>query len=122
VIGVDAEIQVLAQAPFAQRHVEIDVRRADQPEVHVDDAIAADRPVFALLAAREQLGLEVRRHLADFIEQQRSALGHLEQAFLVHRRAGEGAFLVAKQLGLDEILRNGGAVDLDEGPLERLLL
>src|SRR5262245_3029181 len=117
---IDAEIQVLPQAPFAQRHVEIDVRRADQPEVHVDDAIAADWPVFALLEDAEQLGLEVRRHLADFIQQQRAALGHLEEAFLVHRRAGERAFLVAKQLGLDEILWNGGAVDLDERALRAL--
>ena len=103
--GVDAEIEILAQPPVAQRRVEIDVGRADQPEVDVDDPVAADRPVLALLQHAQQLGLQVRRHLADLVEQQRAALRHLEQAFLVHRRAGERALLVAEQLRLDQVLR-----------------
>src|SRR3990172_2326499 len=55
-----------------------------------------------------------------FVEQERAALGHLEETFLVHRRAGERAFLVAKELGLDQILRNRGAIDLDERTLGSL--
>ena len=57
---VDAEIQVLAQLAVAQRRVEIDVRRANQPEVDADDAVAADRAVLALLQHPEQLGLQIR--------------------------------------------------------------
>ncbi len=80
------------------------------------DAVAADRPVLALLQHAQQLGLQVGRHLADLVEQQRAALGHLEQPFLVDRRAGERALLVAEQLRLDQVLRDGRAVDLDERP------
>ena len=69
--------------PFAQRQLEIDVRGADQPEVDVHQAVAADRPVLALLQDPQQLRLQVRRHLADLVEQQRAAFGHLEQADLV---------------------------------------
>src|SRR4051812_28408359 len=114
---VDAEVEILAQPPVAQRGIEIDVGGADQAEVDMHDPVAADRPVLALLENAQQLGLQIRRHLADLVEQQRAALGHLEQAFLVHRRAGERALLVAKELRLDQILGNRGAVDLDERPL-----
>ena len=72
--GVDPEVQVLAQLAVAERRIEIDVRRADQPEVDADDAIAADRPVLALLQHAQQLGLQIGRHLADLVEQQRPAL------------------------------------------------
>ena len=71
---VDAEVEILAQLAVAQRRVEIDVGRADQPEVHADDAVAADRAVLALLQHAQQLGLQVRRHLADLVEQQRARL------------------------------------------------
>ena len=106
--------------PVAQRRVEIDVGGADQPEVHAHDPVAADRPVLALLQHPQQLGLEVGRHLADLVEQQRAPLGHLEQPFLVALRAGEGPLLVAEQLRLDQVLRDRGAVDLDERPLRPL--
>src|SRR5712692_10057323 len=118
--GVDAEIEILAEAPLAQRGVEVDVRGADQAEIDVHDPVAADRPVLALLQDTQQLGLEIRRHLADLVQQQRAALRHLEQDFLVHRRAGERALLVAEELRLDEILRDGRAVDLDERPFGAL--
>jgi len=58
----------------------------------------------------------------DLVEQQRAAFGHLEQAFLVHRRAGKGALLVPEQLGLDQILGIAAQLILMNGPFERLLL
>src|SRR5919201_775048 len=103
--GVDPEVEILTQLSFTEGRIEIDVGRADQPEVDVHDPVAADRPVLALLQHAQQLRLQVRRHLADFVEQQRAALRHLEEALLVHRRAGEGALLVTEELRLDEVLR-----------------
>src|SRR6185369_2619512 len=96
--GVDAEVQILAQLPVAEGRIEIDIRRADQAEIDVDDAVAANRAVLALLQHAKQLRLQVRRHLADLVEKERASLGHLEQAFLVHRRAGERTLLIAKEL------------------------
>src|SRR5688572_14810098 len=115
---IDPEVQILAQFPLAQRHVEIDVRRADQPEVDVHEPVAADRPVLTLLQDAQQLGLEVRRHLADLIEQQRPAFRHLEETDLVGCGARERPLLVAEQLTLDQVLRNRRAVDLDERALD----
>src|SRR5690606_36691236 len=39
----------------------------------------------------------------------------LEEAALARVRARERALLVAEELALDQLARNGGAVDLDEG-------
>jgi hypothetical protein len=85
-------------------------------QVDLDDALAADRAVLAFLQDPEQLRLEKRRHLADLVEHQRAAARQFEQPDLVLERAGERALFVAEELGLDQVLGNGRAVDLDEGP------
>src|SRR5688572_1876439 len=113
---VDAEVEVLAQAAVAQRVLELDVRVADQAEVHPDQPIAADRAVLALLQHTKELRLQVGRHLANLVEEQRPALGHLEEPHLVAGGARERAFAVPEQLALDELGGNGRAVDLDERP------
>src|SRR5262245_40111368 len=56
---VDAEVEVLANLALTKRHVEIDVGRADQTEVHVDEPVASDRTVFALLQHAKELRLQV---------------------------------------------------------------
>ena len=98
---IDAEIEVFAQLAVAQRRIQVDVRRTDEPEVDADDAVAADGAVFAFLDDAQELGLKIRRHLADFVEEQRAPLRHLEQPFLVGLRTGEGALLVSEQFRLD---------------------
>src|SRR5262245_1523953 len=114
---VDAEVQILAQLAVPQRGVQVDVGRADQTEADADDAVAANRPVLAFLQHTEELGLQVRRHLADLVEEQRAPLGHLEEPFLVGLGARKGTLLVPEQFGLDQVLRNGRTVYLDEGAL-----
>ncbi len=101
--------RILRDGPSSER-----IGRADQPEVGADHARAADRPEFPLLQQAQQLDLQLRRHLADLVEQQRTAARQLHQPDLVGNRAGERALLVAEQLRLHELGRDGGAVDLDE--------
>src|ERR1051325_1088127 len=86
----------------------------------MDDAVASNRTILALLQHSKELRLQVRRHLANLVEEQRAALRHFEQTLFVERRAGERALLVAEQLRFDQILRDRGAVDLDERPLRPL--
>jgi hypothetical protein len=63
------------------------------------------------------LGLHGERHLADLVEQQRSAVRELELALAGRDGAGEGATLVAEQFRLEQGLRDRGAVDADEWPV-----
>src|SRR5581483_995177 len=50
----------------------------------------------------EELRLEARAHLADLVEEERTALRRLEDPGLRALRAGEGAALVAEERALEE--------------------
>ena len=80
---------------------------------------AAEALELALLEHAQQLGLDGRRHLADFVEKQHAAVGLLDAARLGADRAGEGAALVAEQLRLEQLIRKRRAVDRDERPCRR---
>ena len=67
---------------------------------------AADRLDLALLQRAQQLDLRGRRQFADLVEEQRAAVGLDELAGVLVGGAGEGAFLVAEQNRLDQILRH----------------
>ena len=62
----------------------------------------------------QQAGLQRRRHVADFVEEQRAAVGLLEAAAAQRVGAGEGALFVAEQLGLEQIRRESRRVEGDE--------
>ena len=75
---------------------------------------AADAVDLAFLNGAQQLGLQARIHLADFVEQQRAAVGFFEFADAPGDGAGEGALLVAEQFGFEKVVRDRGAIDGDE--------
>src|SRR4029079_8937497 len=62
----------------------------------------------------QDLGLRVRAHVPDLVEEERAAVGLLEAADALLVGAGERALLVAEQLGLEEVLLQRRAVDLHE--------
>ena len=111
---------------------EVAVRRGDEADVDLDRLRTADPLELLLLQDAQQLRLKLERDLADLVEEQRAAVGHLEAADLLGDGAGEGAPLVPEELALEETGRNRGAVELHEravaavasvvdGPREQLL-
>jgi hypothetical protein len=77
--------------------------------------MAADPVELAVGQDAQQAGLEFRRHVADFVEKQRAAVGLLEAPPARGGGAGEGAALVAEQFGFEQVLGDGGRVEGDEG-------
>ena len=75
---------------------------------------AADARERPLLQHAQQLHLHRRLHLADLVEEQRAAVGELEDAACGVVGAGERALLVAEQLALEQRLGDRRAVDRDE--------
>ena len=65
---------------------------------------------------RSSFACSAGRHLADFVEEDRPAVGGFQQAFLLHARVGERAALVTEQLALQQLLRQGRARDVHERP------
>ena len=93
---------------------QVAVRRGDDADVDLPAPVLADATHLALLERAEELRLEAQRHLADLVEEERPAVGRLEEAGPVGGGAGEGAAHVAEELALEEALREGRAVDGDE--------
>ena len=78
------------------------------------------RRVLALLQNAQQPRLRFQRHVADLVEKQRSAVGLLEASRRSRLGTGEGALLVAEQLALDQLARDGRQLIATNGPCRRL--
>ena len=68
----------------------------------------------AVLQDLQELGLEAVGQQRHLVEEERAAVGHLEQPGLRLVRVRECPALEAEQLGLEQGLGEGGAVDVDE--------
>ena len=62
----------------------------------------------------QQACLQVERHVADFVEEQRAVLGLFEAALAGRLRAGERAAFMTEQFGFEQVLRNRRGVQRDE--------
>src|SRR5512139_733804 len=85
--------------------------RGHEPHVDLRRLGRADRGQLSFLDHTEELRLRLERHVADLVEEQRSALRRLHQTRLVGDRAGERAASIAEELALEQVRRNRGAVD-----------
>ena len=78
--------------------------------------MAADAPECLLLEEAQQLGLQRQRHVADFVEEHRAAVGLFEQAPSALARVGERAAFVTEQLALEQRVGQRRARDVHERP------
>jgi hypothetical protein len=72
----------------------------------------------------QHVHLQVHRHFRDLIKENGAVLGRLDQPFFIAAGAGKRPFLVAEQLGLNEIARDRAAVDCNERavPVRRFIM
>ena len=75
---VEAVQQVLAEQALAHALLEVLVRRGDDAHRRALRRVAADAVVLAVGEHAQQPHLQVGRHVADFVEEQRAAFGLLE--------------------------------------------
>ncbi len=92
------EEQVLTETSGRDRGTQAAVGRRHEAHVHLDGRCAADALEALLFERAENLGLQRQRQVADLVEKQRAAVGHLELARLSGHRAGERALLVTEEL------------------------
>ena len=110
-----AVVQVLAKLAF--RHALFEVRVGGRQHPHVDFLRfrLSDRHDLLLLQEPEQLGLDVEREIADFVQEQCAARRRPHQPGLIRHRPGEAAALVTKQLAVGQVAAGGGAVVRQKG-------
>ena len=112
--AVEPEVQIAAEPALLDLALEVAVGGGDEPDIdraRPERAEALDR---VLLEDTQQLHLDRRRELADFVEEHRAAVGALEQTDLGAARPGERALLVAEQLALEQALRQRRAVEREQ--------
>ena len=80
-------VEVLAEAALGDRAAQVLVRRRDDPHVDLDRRRLADPPDLALLERAQELRLEPRARLADLVDEERAAVGLLEEPAPRARRA-----------------------------------
>jgi hypothetical protein len=90
------------------------VRRGDQPHVEGNGTRSSDTSDRTLLERAQQFALQREREMSDLVEEERAAVGELEQPGLHPRGTGEGALLVSEQFTLEKVLGNRRAVHVDE--------
>ena len=102
---VEAEEKVLAEFLAFDAFFQTAVGGGDDADVHLDGAVAAHALQFAFLQDAQELGLDLRGNLADFVQEDGAAVGQFKAAFALGEGAGERAFFVAEEFALDEVFR-----------------
>ena len=116
---IEAMEQVFAEQSLAHPLFQILVGGGDHPHVDLDRRMPADAVELAVRQHAQQAGLQFGRHVADFVQEQRAAVGLLEAAVPLGGGAGKGAALMAEEFGLQQVLGNGGGIERDERPASR---
>ena len=109
-----AMVEVAAERAGLDQLFEIAMGGDHDAHIHGGGLVGADALHLAFFEHAQQLGLHGGGHVADFVEEQRAAMGLLEFAGVALGGAGERALLVAEEFAFDQLGGNGGAVQRDE--------
>ena len=113
---VEAVVEVLAEAALGYLLLEVAIGGGHDADVGLDGLLAAHALELAVLEDAEDLDLHVLVDFAYLVQEEGALVRELEAATRASLGPGEGSLLVAEELALEEALREGRAVDLDEGP------
>ena len=115
-----AKIQLLPEAARRDRAPQIGVGDGDQARRDRQRFGAAQPLESALFEDAQQLRLRGRRKRRHLIQQDGALAGHFQPAQFALDRSGKSASFVAEQLGLDKLLGQAGAIDLQVGSIAPL--
>ena len=111
----EAVEEVVAEAARLDLLVEIAPRRGHDAHIDVDPLVAADAAELRALDRAQELRLERDVEIADLVDEQRAAVGLLEEPLFGGDRAGERAALVPEERRFEQVRRDRGAIEDDEG-------
>jgi hypothetical protein len=111
----EAVVEVGAEGSVGDLGDEVVARGGEEAHVGGALVVGADGAHPAGLDGAQQAGLDGRGDAAELVEEEGSAVGADEGSGAGGARTGEGALHVPEELALEEGLREGAAVDGDEG-------
>ena len=111
---IDAPEQVLAKLARGHEAREVSMGGRDDAQINLDRARTSDSLDLAFLQRPQEFHLLRQRKLGHLVEKQSAAVRPFESSLVRTRRAGERALFVAKQIALDQVLRQRTTVYRDE--------
>ena len=87
------------------------ITRRQQPDIDAPLFDRADPPHRAIFQHAQQLGLQRTGQFADFVDEQRAAVGHFEQSRLGGHGPGKGPLFVAEQFAFQQRFRQCGTIN-----------
>ena len=111
---VETVVDILAKPARPHLALERNIGGGDDPHVHGDWPLAAERLHLSFLQRTQQLCLGRKGKVDNLIEEEASARGELELPGLSLMGTGERALLIAEELRLDQGVRDRAAVDGDK--------
>ena len=96
-------VEILTEFAFFNHLGEVAVCSGDDADVDRDRFAAADALDGLLAEGAQQFHLSAGVDLADFIEEERAAIGLLKAADAALLSTGEGAFLVAEEFAFEDL-------------------
>src|ERR1700710_653799 len=111
------EEKVCPEPAFLHGSLHVLVRCRDHPYIHINGFKTAQAFNLAFLDKTQQGGLTLVRQVANFVEEQRSAMRLFDSPYLALRGTGERSAFVAEQLRMQEIRGNSAAIHRHERPV-----
>ncbi len=113
---VEAVEQVFAKPPLQDALFQVLVGGGNHAHMGLHSGMAAHAVELPVRQNAQQACLQIKRHVANFIQEQRATLGLLEAAAPLRLRAGEGTAFMAKQFGFEQVFRDRCGIDGDKWP------
>src|SRR6185437_3347096 len=113
-------VEVLSQVVVGESLLEIAIGGGQNADVDLDFLLATEAADRSRFDGAQQLDLDVGWHLRHFVEEDRTAVRHLESAGLLVDRPRKRALLVTEELVLENVLGERRAVEGEERTLRAL--
>jgi hypothetical protein len=104
--GVDAKEQVFSKTAVLNHLLEFTIRRTDDADIHVKRLVVAHTTNFAGLKEPQEFYLHGFVEFSEFVKEQSSAIGHLEQPGSIGICSREGSPTMSEEFAFHQIFRN----------------
>src|ERR1700723_2045565 len=98
----EAVVEIFAKLLLCDALFEVCIGGCNDADVDLEVLVAAQALHLALLEEAENLALEGKRHIADFIEEERATMRRVDAPDARLHGAGEGALGIAEELCFEE--------------------
>src|SRR5690349_13588592 len=112
---IQAIVQVFPQAARFYRFLNLHVGSGQDAHIYVNQLASAQTRKLVILKDVQKLGLQMGAHFRDFVEEDGALGGLFKLSRLGTDGAGEGALFKAEQFGFEQLARERGAIDFNEG-------